>query len=477
MICINFSGDYIDVVVTTGSKKNLSVESGGSLKTPSNVISANGEVNFAVLEDCLRPKLEQIGERKVVISFSFLPTIYSVLNLHKERNKHQQRMAVESQVYANISPQDYYVDYFTADSKVNEEGKHTFISYAMPKKVVDGTFKMLQNLGKVPTALVPSQYAAECFIDNYFKDETVALARLGEKSVTLHLLNPPDNMITRDTVIDSASGSLDVLANISTSVNPKDVFVQNIEKLNSYQNIKFPGQPIDKVLVHGHYASQDLVTLVNTSLGLPSELLSNINEDFAQCPPVYTLGANLSLGNKEINFFNRITTEKTVKKTSSTKINIPLIVACVIVIINVAFLGVLISLNIQSENLIKERQDMLQSPETQQLIEEYGNLRNDFVSKLKSEEFVSSLAGQLEAEGEFEREILNQITSLSPSGVTVQSVSYSSRTYNLVCNGQTEQQASDYVQILTNQGLFSYVGYFGYSESGEMVTFTITCRM
>ncbi len=477
MICIDFSGDYIDIVVSGGTKTKLAVETGLTLKAPHDVFTASGDVNFAVLENCLRPTLEKISEKKVVMTFSFLPTIYSVLNLHKERNRQQQRIAVESQVFANISPDEYYVDYFVSQNKEIEADKQTFVTYAMPKNVVNGCYEMLIKLNKTPLALVPSQYAAENFIKTFYANKTVALAKLGSKNITLHLMNPPDNMLTRDTVIESSAASLDVLANINASSNPQTVFVQNIEKLNSYQNIKFPGQSIEKILICGHTASDELVNFVNTSLGLTSELLPKMDGKLSNAASIYTMGAALSLGGQQINFFNKNKQDKAEQKTATKKANVPLVVACAIVLVNIAVSVLLAIFNMQAQGLVNARQEELNSPETLALIEEYGSLRKDFVALYKSEQELMSLETEIENIGEFNRNTLNQLVLASPDGVIVESASFSSNTYNLVCKGSTEQQASDYVAVLTNMGMFDDVGYFGYSGAGDEVSFTVVCKM
>ncbi len=131
----------------------------------------------------------------------------------------------------------------------------------------------------------------------------------------------------------------------------------------------------------------------------------------------------------------------------------------------------------QSQALIDEREAYLNSPETLALIEEYGGLRRDFVSKYKSEREIVYLEDTIASIGEFNRATLNQIVAKAPEGVVVQSVSFSSNRYNLVCTGQTEQQASDYVAILTNDEMFEYVGYFGYNEANDEVSFTVVCDM
>ncbi len=479
MICIDFSGDYIDVVVTSGTKKRLNIEGGVTLKAPSEILTAAGDVDFSVLKNCISSTIEQFDEKKVVMTFSFLPTIYSVLRLHKERNRQQQRMAVESQVYANISPDTYYVDYYLGKEKDEQEndGKQTYVSYAMPKNIVDGCHEMIKSLDKVPVALFPSQYVAQQFIESYFEDQTIALAKLASKSISLHLLNPPDNIITRDIVVDSSVDSLDILASMNETADPQNVFVQNIEKLNSYQNIKFPGKSIDNVIVHGQSADMQLLSFVKSAISLPCELLSNVNSVFEKYSTVYTIGSMLCSSQQELNFFERITSAKAAAKTSTKKTSKALIAACILVILNVIVAGVLVGFDIHSQNLIEQREAELNSPETLALIEEYGTLRADYVSKYKSLHNIQSLETEIANVGEFNRDMLDEIVDEAPRDVTITSVSFSNRTYNLVCTGQTEQQAADYVEILTNIDLFSYVGYFGFSESGDEVSFTVVCEI
>ncbi len=472
MICIDISGEHIDIVVTKGSKNNLSIDSGKTLNLPSNVFFANGDINFSVLEEALSETLASLSEKKVVMSFSFLPTVYSVLNLHVERSRKEQRMAVESQVYANISPDSYYVDYFEAENSQTVDNKQDYVSYALPKNVVDGSFEMLKKLGKIPVALVPAQHAAESFIDTFFPQRVVSLAKLGEKNITLHLLNPPNNMITRNAVLDTSNNSLDILASMGSSVNPETVFVQNVEKLNSYQSIKFSGKPIEQILIFGHNINDELVTLVNSTVGVPCALLSNLHENFNICPAVYTLGAALSLGQNEINFYRIDRTEKS--KKVKKPLNIPLLVALLIIIANIGVILVLSSTELQINNLISQKEAELSSPETVALLEKYGGLREDYVARLKSDSALSSLAAEIEKLGEFDRAILNSTVAAAPEGITVSSFSYSGHTYNISCSGQTEQQAADYVEALTGLNIYSFVGYYGFTDSGEQVTFTVT---
>ncbi len=477
MICIDFSGEYIDIVVAQGTKKRVTVESNVTLKAPADIFLANGDIDFNVLEECLRPVLARISDKRVAMSFSCLPTVYSVLNLHKEKNRQQQRIAVESQVFANISPDEYYVDFFETVDKAPADDKQTYVSYAMSKRVADESFEMIRRLDKSPIALVPSQYAAENFISTYFENETVALAKLGDSSIALHLLNPPDNMITRDVVVDSAAGSLDVVASIGGSVSAQTLFIQNIEKLNSYQNIKFPGKPIDKVCVFGPKADSSLVSLIGSTVGLKCELLSDVAAEFAKGCAVYTLGAMLSLGTNEINFFNKNKIAKAATKKTKTKANKFIWVASALIILNVLATVGIVVFDIRSQNAVDDRKAELTSPETLALIEEYGSLREDLVSMLKGTIALEALSVELELAGEFNREILFDSVDESPDGVEVTSASYSDKTYSFICNGQNEQQAADYVEALTNRGLFSFVEYYGYSESGNEVSFTVVGKL
>ncbi len=477
MICIDFSGEYIDIVVAQGTKKRVTVEKNVTLKAPADIYLPNGDINFAVYEECLRPVLARISDKRVVMSFSFLPTVYSVLNLHKEKNRQQQRMAVESQVYANISPDEYYVDYFLSNDKIAGDDKQTYVSYAMQKSVSDESYEMVRRLDKTPVALVPSQYAAESFISNYFEKETVALAKLGDKSIALHLLNPPDNMITRDVVVDSQSDSLDVVAGLSAAPSAQTIFIQNIEKLNSYQNIKFPGKPIDRICIFGPQADPSVASLVESSVGIKSGMLSDIDPEVAKCAAVYTIGAMLSLGADEINFFNRNKIAKSVQKKTKTRVNKFIWVASVLIILNVIATAGIVVTNMRAQDAVREREAELNSPETMALIEEYGSMREELVSILKSNIALDALAAELEANGEFNREILFDSVDESPDGVEITSAAYADKTYSFICNGQNEQQAADYVEALTKTGLFSFVEYYGYSESGDEVTFTVVGKL
>ncbi len=473
MICIDVSGEHIEIVFAKGSVKSLTVENSVTLKVPSELFSGSGYINMPILEDCLRETLSGSSEKKVIFSFSFLPTIYSLLTLHRERNKQQQRMAVESQVYANISPDSYYVDYYALPNSVTKDNKQNFVSYAMPKKVVDGTFEMLKKLGKTPVALVPSQHAAQCFITGYFPGKTISLAKMSQKMVTLHLFNPPDNMITRNvTIEDTASNALDILSGIGGGDTPEQIFVQNVEKLNSYQSIKFPGSPIEQVLVFGQSATDELVSIVSNNVGLPCSLLASRHRIFATCAPVYTLGAMMSLGSQEINFFTARGNGKVAK--SSKSLNVPLLVALVVLLVNIIVVFGVMSIDMQTANLVEQREFELNSGETRQQLEQYGSLRKDFVGLVKSNSAFDSLSKELESQGEFNRDILERTVSSAPNEVSVLSFSYDSNTYNFICTGVTEQQAADYVETLTEMDIYDTVGYFGFSESDDGVSFTVT---
>ncbi len=473
MICIDVSGEHIEVVFAKGSQKSLLVENSMTLKVPPELFSGSGNINMSVLADSLRETLERSSDKKVIISFSFLPTVYSLLTLHRERNRNQQRMAVESQVFANISPDSYYVDYFAVPNSTTKDNKQDFVSYAMPKKVVDGAFEMLKKMGKNPVAFVPSQHAAQCFITGYFPNKTISLAKMSEKSVTLHLFNPPDNMITRSiTVEEGESNALDILSGIGGGVSPEQIFVQNVEKLNSYQSIKFPGSPIEQVLVFGQNATDELVSLVSNNVGLPCSLLASRHKIFASCAPVYTLGAMMSLGSTEINFFTARGNEKVAK--NSKQLNVPLLVALIVLLVNIVIVFGVMSIEMQMASSVEQKEAELNSGETLALLEQYGTLREDFVGLVKSNSAFDALSKELTNQGEFDRDILDRTVSSAPDEVDVISFSYGDNSYNFICTGTTEQQAADYVEILTETGVFDVVGYFGFSEGVEGVSFTVT---
>ncbi len=471
MIFIDISAEYIDIFQLKGSRQNPSVMSSTSLKVRPDLFLADTQLNFSVLEDSIRGVLAKLTDKKVVLSFSYLPNIYSVIYLHPERIQRQQRIAIESQVYANISPEDYYVDYVKADLPQRED-KQAFITYAMPKKIVDDSILLLKKLNKTPVALVPSQHAVSCFADRYFNSRVVAFARPDEKSITLHLINPPDNLITRNIALNSTE---EVSLNPVQDGNRVGTLIQNIEKLSSYQAIKFPGNPITEVLLFGHRAEPELLQSVNESIGLDCSLLADRDKNFESRVPIYTLGSFLSVGKNEINLFNVAGNRGQLKPKKPA--NIPLVVSVALLAINVAITATVVLQQRQTESLIEQLQQELTSPENTQQIEYYNGLREEYVGRIKGEFAHSTLMEEIKAQGEFDREKLNTIIATAPEGITVTAFSYADKSYNVSCVGTSEQQASNYVMMLIDLNIFKSVEYHGFSESGDGVTFTIGCML
>ncbi len=346
------------------------------------------------------------------------------------------------------------------------------MSYAIPKNIVQSSYKMLKRLGKTPIALIPAQHAAQQFIATYFPNRVISLAKLGSNGITLHLLNPPDNIITRNIAISTEKiASLDPFVAAQDDA-PQAKFLQNIEKLNSYQSIKFPGNPIEQLFVFGNKPDNTLCDVISETVGIDVNMLSDVRGEFDSGIVVYTLGSMLCAKKNDINLF-KVAKEQRSQK-ASRPINIPLILCMVAVLLNLAVLAGLLYAKTYSAKLVEQKQTEVDSPQNQQLLDKYDLLRAEYVGMLKSEIDLKALPMQLAETGEFDRQIISSTVSVAPSGIAVVSFSYSGTTYNFSCVGQTEQQASDYVEALTMLNIFNQVRYYGFSQSGDTVNFTIT---
>ncbi len=468
MICIDVSGEFIEVIVAKKSSKSINILSSRSLSIPEGFFRSDSEIDFNIFERCLSEMLVGISDRNVVLTFSFAPTIYSAVALYKEKNNRQQRTAVESQVFSNISAEEYYVDYYMQTATTNSDGKNTFIAYAQKKSLVDNSKKMLSRLGKTAKALIPSQYAAHLFINRYFSNKTVAVVRLSQKDITLHLLNPPQNIITRNTRLMQG----DITSLSDALEGSRATLIQDLEKLNSYQSIKFPGRQIDDIVLFGNNKDPNTAKAVRESLGIPCHLLSDIIKSFSDSEAVYTVGALLAEATHNINFFE--VSDKTKNTKATKRFNVPLVVSSIVIAVNILIIGTAYAVDSNLNSMVEQRQGALNSPQVLQQIENFSVLRESLVSKLKSEGEFNSLNAKLKTLSEFNKETYYTLIDNSPEGVIVINVSYINGTYNINCIGQNEQQAADYVMAVTKLNIFKSVDYYGFSDNGAEVVFTIT---
>ncbi len=468
MICIDVSSDTIQIVVAKKTRRKVEILSCKKLMLPNSLFKGDGEINFNVLEECIADTLGSIADKKVVITFSFSTTVYSLLRMYKEKNNRQQRMAIESQVFANISADDYYVDYYLQNATPDKDGLCDFVTYAAKKTLVDGSKELLRKLGKTPVAFLPSQYAAYLFIKHYFNEKTITLAKISQKDITLHLFNPPYNIITRSILLEQANTN--TLSGVQDDT--RTILQQNLEKLNSYQSIKFPGKSMEGIVLFGDSNVESAVKFIQDTIDIPCEKLSDIVGDLSTCEAVYPIGSLLCESVGKINFFDADIYTRAIGRQRT--INLPVAAASLLVIANIALIIVTMIIESEINNDVEQKTQLLNEPEIIRQLNSYGVLREELVSKYKSESDFVAVEAELESMSDFNQDTYYTFINEAPDGVVVVNVSYTSGVYNISCVGQNEQQAADYVKAITELNLFKDVAYFGFSDNGTDVLFTMT---
>ncbi len=308
MISIDVGSSHIKAALITGKAKGIRLSDCVLKQIEDPVFDSDGLLKKDVLEQYIKPMLSYYRDRDVAITFSSLPTISNEYTLPFEPNPRKRLEMIKAKVFQTISPHDYLMDYYITsvfneekdqenvtetnnnDNKAaNKKDKRkksapkrmcNVITYIVPRAVVTESRSLLTKLGKKPVCFSVAQNGILNFAKTFLSGATMIIANVNATTVTAHLLNLPDSIITRSANVAQTGGGLDVLASIAgpdPDAPPPEIteLADIMTKLVQYQSIKHPGKPVECVYLIGDTLTDDTKSTLLSYTDVP---VKNVDE-------------------------------------------------------------------------------------------------------------------------------------------------------------------------------------------------------
>lgn len=490
MIAVDIGDLYIKIAELERSDKGLRLLGSSLIGLEDSLFDQNEQLDGDRLIAYLKPDLSAMRSKDVVLSFSCMTTVSNDYTIPYEKNAANRLEMIKAKVFQNLSPQDYMID-CKVTSVFTEEGvqKCTVITYILPRNLVTTAYDCILALGKRPRSLDVSQNCAWNFAQQYIDKKSFVVVNLSAKKIAAHLINRPSDIITRmgglsqELEQESYTGlfGLDLSAEASpVADNTAEELWSIVSKLIQYQAIKYPGSAVEAIYLTGSVATLQHAQMLTGNSDLPTCVLgqdwnplqSASGSDFDIPTLFYSFGA--ALGGTDINFFHALDLEnrRRIKKNTSGY-RLAILVA---ILVQLSAMAGVLWLQQQQWARVASLQDLMAQPQVQTVMTEDANNRVSIVKNERGLVETIEVQGMIEEEIGFKTEYYNSVLLVKPFTVTIQAVSYQQGRMGIVCTTADNNPPADFAKALEGTGLFSTVGYNGFSQGEtQTVTFTIDC--
>lgn len=234
---------------------NILIENYGLVKTPENSIKDGNIIDMNTLVNVVNGFLDKskFKGKKAIITLDY-PTIISreiILPLAKEEDL-DEMVNYEIDEYLPINLDDYIIDYKTRE-KFDDDGttKLKLLVAAMPKKIVEGMFRLLEEVDLHPLALDISSNSLSKLLSKRLNinneridyNGTIAFIDIGYNTLNLSIIDEGKSKFNRIISL----GSKDINVAIANSFNltlseakekKEDFDLNSNENLDSYSLMK-----------------------------------------------------------------------------------------------------------------------------------------------------------------------------------------------------------------------------------------------
>ncbi len=276
---------------------------------PKALMPTENTINREVFAKYLNKLFRNTKEKEVAITFSLLPPMSNDYVIPIMKKKNQQLELIRSKCFQYLSEDDYTIDYCITDFSKHKKKKKDKIgkakkkaiekedekdenleqnqdsicsvtAYYAPKQLVTDVRDVLIDLGKKPKLFHVTQSSIFKFAKNYLQEKNMIIANITERQLTLHLVNCPNSIITKNSYMGEES-DMHVLAGLGGDAHDVASQISNqISRLMQYQAIKNVGVAIEAVYLMGELADKGLKDKLSADLDAKILLLSDVSYPF-----------------------------------------------------------------------------------------------------------------------------------------------------------------------------------------------------
>ena len=303
MIIIDIHWSHVTVSDLSVNNKALKAQSCMVIPLEESLLDSDNNLKKELFVTLLGPELKKMPGAAVNITFSVLPAIASEHVMPYDKNQKKMSVMVRSKVFQNLSPDEFFMDYRVIRTFNSEGSKKadmcSLITYVTPKQLVEDSAKCLKQMGKKPAVFSVPQNNIYNFATRFLKKETLMVADLDGKNITVHLLVLPDNMITRtaekrEAVIDTGFFAMAGMQN-----NTQSELSDLMSKLIQFHSIKYPQRQLQAIYLMGGEADESAQEELSQLTSVPVEIIDRTLFEKYLCgmkpqDMVYSIGALLS---------------------------------------------------------------------------------------------------------------------------------------------------------------------------------------
>lgn len=298
MISIDIGASKIYVAETKGKGKRVKIQNLRVIPITSNVLIFDGKIRKDILKEYLGQILQNTKEKEVAITFSTLPIVSNEFILPYLMNQSKMSTMIKAKVFQTLSEEEYLFDYKVISTFTEEKNKQcNVVTYLTPRSIVSDTYDLILELGKKPAKFTNTQDSIFNFITNFLEDRVSIFVNITPMQMTFHLINRPDNIITRIALLGQPTELFGGEESDITQENHFSMLNDQIQKLIQYQTIKYIGENIEKIYLSGEGADEIMKNRLFSELNIPTMLLSELTQNFIQntgqnwSPFIYAISA------------------------------------------------------------------------------------------------------------------------------------------------------------------------------------------
>lgn len=287
MISVDISDSYAYLLESNGKSNNIAVKHQKVIPLENKVILEN-KVDKEALRSVLAKLFEGVTTKKVAITYSAIPTISNGYRLPHVNDEKELKQIILSKAVQTLASEDFVLDYRISKLvRVENETHCDVVTYLVPREVISDTIQVIKEFNRIPEKYYILQDSIFNFACKFVPEQTVIICNITKKIVTLHLINKPNNVITRTSNIEE-SNSLDLLNVLQKEEGDViDETKSQLSKLLQYQAIKSAERNIEAIYIMGELGNLESLNKIKEEFSENIKLLSEIKLPFAVNESIY----------------------------------------------------------------------------------------------------------------------------------------------------------------------------------------------
>lgn len=469
MLSLDFTDRQVKIVRGSLMGNKIRIIQVETLNLPLGLI----ENGFVADVPMLASELLEFLQTKDIKEKDMIAEIGSGLILHKELilpkpKSLKNANVIETMIKSNMNISNDYNVSFNIVDETEDENKNPMIrvlATAVPQRLVDGYTRLFSHLGLSLKSLYVSSNCISRLVEN--SQKLLSLSPLMMVQVEYDFIST--NLYSNGRLVLSRRVSIDAEEIGGDSDALVQAVYDNVFRMIQFMNSRPDSQPLKEITFYGKIPDFIMLSNAMSSFNTSTHVLSSPGNVVAFCEFDFAEYANaIAAYFKPKSDYDRID----LLKSSAAKEKKPasyygLILVASLLISCAAVGGVYFMFNMTNNNLkaqIEARQNDIAAAQ------ERVNVLNEKIARLSNIELYSNNVQMAKYLFDFQptilTEILDKLEEPMPEGMSITgSVSISGYSVSVSYKCTADNQPSEYVKALMEQGYFEHIVYHGYSGS------------